>query len=510
MMTPSDATTLSLAAPATRLPCVSYAPFRRQGHTPFDPTRVVSPAQIEEDLRIIAPLSGCIRTYGLDHGLDAVPEIARRLGLRVMLGAWIGRDAQANERELEQALALANDYADVVDLLIVGNEVMLRRELTATALAELLQQAQASSLVPVTYADVWEFWLQHQAVLVPHVDVVTVHVLPYWEDEPVALAKAVDHIHTTTAHVRERLLVKRPVFVGETGWPAAGRQRGPAVPGVAQQTQFIRELAARLPADPALPIGVNVIEAFDQPWKRQLEGAMGGYWGLWDAQGQPRVTLAGPMPGAMASTNSFIHASAWRWALGAGSVCMLVFWVLGTRQPRPRSVWVIGLAGGALVGLALQSQLLAASLWVRDGWTWATHAAVIVLGLVGSVVALLSITAPDTDGPAHGLRPSVWMSLLMLGMVLTLPLAVDGRYRPLVWPLAWVAVALWLLAWVRGQPLHGATPAVRGLSAVLLLASCYVLGLEGVHNAEAWWAMGLGLALAVMGLSSGRMRLQGG
>ncbi|MFM2446960.1 MAG: hypothetical protein RI936_1407, partial [Pseudomonadota bacterium] len=81
---------------AARLPCVSYAPFRREGHTPFDPALVVPPEQIEADLRALATVTHCVRTYGLDHGIDAVPEIARKLGLRVVLGAWIGRDALAN------------------------------------------------------------------------------------------------------------------------------------------------------------------------------------------------------------------------------------------------------------------------------------------------------------------------------------------------------------------------------------------------------------------------------
>jgi glucan 1,3-beta-glucosidase len=79
-----------------QIPCVSYAPFRRPGDTPFDPALRIAPQAIEADLRLLKAVTGCVRIYGLDHGLDAVPAIARKLGLRVVLGAWIGRDAAAN------------------------------------------------------------------------------------------------------------------------------------------------------------------------------------------------------------------------------------------------------------------------------------------------------------------------------------------------------------------------------------------------------------------------------
>jgi exo-beta-1,3-glucanase (GH17 family) len=273
-----------------RLPCVSYAPFRRPGHSPFDPALRVDPAMIEADLRLLSQVTGCVRTYGLDHGLDAVPAIARKLGLRVVLGAWIDGNAVTNQAQLDQALELSRDYADVIDLLVVGNEVLLRGELPPAELANLLARARRESAVPVAYADVWEFWLRHADVLRPHVDVVAAHVLPYWEDEPVAIEQAVLHVAAVNAKIRA-FFAPLPVFIAETGWPAAGRQRGAAVPGRLEQARFIRELLARQDAT----LHYNLIEGFDQPWKRQLEGAMGGYWGLFAADGTQRVSLNGPV-----------------------------------------------------------------------------------------------------------------------------------------------------------------------------------------------------------------------
>jgi len=245
-----------------RLPCVSYAPFRRAGTTPYDPGLHLPPAAIEADLRLLATVTSCIRTYGLDHGVDAVPEIARRLGLRVILGAWIGHDPEANRRQLQKALVLTQTHRDVIDLLIVGNEVLLRGELEPAALAELLASARRASAVPVSYADVWAFWERHGEALAPHVDVISIHILPYWEDEPVAIDAAVDYVYRTTEDMKRRF-GGQPVFIAETGWPAAGRQRGPARPGRLEQARFVRELLGRHAVE---PLHFNVIEGFDQPW----------------------------------------------------------------------------------------------------------------------------------------------------------------------------------------------------------------------------------------------------
>jgi len=345
----------------------------------------VAPAMIEADLRLLSQVTGCIRTYGLDHGLDAVPAIARKLGLRVVLGAWIDGNAVTNQAQLDKALGLSRDYADVIDLLIVGNEVLLRGELPAAELARLLARARRESAVPVAYADVWEFWVRHADALRPHVDVVAAHVLPYWEDEPVAIEQAVLHVAAVNAKIRA-FFAPLPVFVAETGWPAAGRQRGAAVPGRLEQARFIRELLVR--QDGALHY--NLIEGFDQPWKRQLEGAMGGYWGLFAADGTQRVRLNGPM----------VADPVW-WYLPLGALiggAAGLLWGLGggmwrgpksasTRKPHGRAATAaLILAGAGLVPLGiLQGQMLLQ--WSRSPLDWTFGAGV---ALSAGLCALLA------------------------------------------------------------------------------------------------------------------------
>jgi exo-beta-1,3-glucanase (GH17 family)/cellulose synthase/poly-beta-1,6-N-acetylglucosamine synthase-like glycosyltransferase len=517
-------------AAGARLPCISYAPFRRDGHDPFDPAVYVDASSIEADLRLLAGVTGCVRTYGVDRGLEAVPAIARKLGLRVVLGAWIGRDAAANEDQLARALKLARAYADVIELLVVGNEVLLRRELAPRALAQLLARARRESPVPVAYADVWEFWLRHAPQLRDHVDRVAVHVLPYWEDQPVANAEAAAYVHSVARRLRETL-APLPVWVAETGWPAEGRQRGPAVPGHAEQARFVREMLARERAAGAQALGFNLIEGFDQPWKRRLEGAMGGYWGFFDAHGRARVTLAGPVPRAHE-----VQPLLWAASIGLGVGVVLAL-ALRARlragaQPAPASrrrgavayVWTFALALAALAACAwLQWQ--AVQVWSRSEWE--TAMAVLLSAVAaGAALAELPGLARHLAGEARDdLRPgfvAAWttraslsermcsalvLALLFFTAVAALHLVFDGRYRPLLWPMVWVPAALWLASALLGRRFGPEAREERLLAQLCALAAAVLLWREGLANGQAVLTALSWFALALAGLRAQRQRL---
>src|SRR5690606_7667497 len=100
-----------------------------------------------------------------------------------------------------------------------------------------VERARREAKVPVTYADVWEFWLRNEE-LAPHTDFLTVHILPYWEDDPIEVGAAVDHVIDIAREVREHF--DRPIIIGETGWPSEGRQREGAVPSLVNQAEFVR------------------------------------------------------------------------------------------------------------------------------------------------------------------------------------------------------------------------------------------------------------------------------
>src|SRR5271154_5561782 len=85
--------------PNAKLQCVSYAPFRA-GQTPLSPTTHLSAQQISEDLANLAKITDCVRTYSVDLGLDQVPELAAKAGLKVIQGIWLSGNRQKNSFEI--------------------------------------------------------------------------------------------------------------------------------------------------------------------------------------------------------------------------------------------------------------------------------------------------------------------------------------------------------------------------------------------------------------------------
>ncbi len=274
------------------LSCVSYSPFHKPGQTPLGGEMSISEEQIETDLTALAQRFDCVRTYSVTQGMQEVPRLAQKLGIKVLLGIWIGREQGSNEKELTIAVDLARKYPSVIRAIIVGNEVLLRREQPPAMMRAYVERVKAAVPgVPVTYADVWEFWLRYQKDLLDSVSFATVHILPYWEDDPIGIDDAVGHVSQIYRHAKAELKGKE-VLIGETGWPSYGRQRQEAEPTLVNQARFIREFALRAELEKT---PYNIIEAFDQPWKRDSEGAVGGYWGLYDADGNTKFPFRGPV-----------------------------------------------------------------------------------------------------------------------------------------------------------------------------------------------------------------------
>jgi exo-beta-1,3-glucanase (GH17 family) len=416
------------SASSQSVPCLSYSPFRRAGADPAKLDSVVSKEQITEDLKLLKPLSQCIRTYGVSKGLEHVPAAAQALNMRVRLGLWLSKDAIANEQELATALALTKKYRSSIDMLIVGNEVLLREDLKPNELATFLQRAKKDAAVPVTYADVWEFWRRHPT-LAQYVDLITIHVLPYWEDEPVAAAQAVDHVFNTFYDMK-RDFPNMPMWIGETGWPSLGRQREGALPSSYGQSAIIRGAIDRAARE---KIDINIIEAFDQPWKRFLEGGMGAAWGMFDANGQQRIALSGPTQE---------DSRYWRGLVGA-SLGALVGWLAGALFGR-LNITILASAG-ALIGVTMPAHIDWLMLWNRDAREWIIYASRSVL-VFATTCALLWRVCRRTAG-FDALKKATDI-LVILTLAVTCFWAwefwVDPRYRgfpmALYWPLAILSV----------------------------------------------------------------------
>ena len=278
------------------LQSVSFAPYR-PGQSPLTRT-FPTPDQIESDLKRLQGKVGAVRTYSAGENLETVPQRAGKYGLKVWHGAWLNDNEKENLEQINLLIDHANKYKDTVERVIVGNEVLLRKDLTANQLRRYIRQVKQRVSQPVTYADVWEFWLRNPQ-LADEVDFITIHILPYWEDEPIGLDRREPdgkltiekHLVDIYKKVQARFPDKK-IVIGETGWPSDGRMRSDARPGRVEQVKFFsifRSAADREKFD------YNVIEAFDQYWKARQEGTVGAAWGLLDAYRHDKFELGKPV-----------------------------------------------------------------------------------------------------------------------------------------------------------------------------------------------------------------------
>ena len=369
--------------PDGKLRCVSYAPYR-VGQSPFIEGLVIPPAQIEEDIENLSKQFDCLRTYSVNQGLAEVPRIAAKYGMKVLLGVWIGRDSlnkATNEKEIETAVRLANDPAnrDTLMAIVVGNEVLLRREFNAKQMADWIGMVKKQVIVPVTYADVWEFWLKNPS-LAESVDYLTVHILPYWEDDPVSLDHAMAHLHKVLDKLRGAF-PGRKLFIGETGWPSAGRTREGAVPSRVNEARYIREFIHTIGEE---QVDYNVIESIDQPWKKIQEGTVGGYWGIYTVEREQKFPFAGPVS----------EDSQWRRnaTIGMTIAAVLLVALLTSGAPLGLFGWLAAAAAAQTSGALLVWQLRFLEETSLNEGTWLVNFSGIVLSASAALLLLLTVT----------------------------------------------------------------------------------------------------------------------
>ncbi len=114
--------------------------------------------------------------------------------MQVLMGIWIGKEEKQAVAEIATLKELAQQYPEVIKAIIVGNEVLLRGDQTDVQLAKYIKEVkEALPQYPVTYADVWEFWLKYPKIK-ELTDFVTIHILPYWEDEPKNIHDSIEHV----------------------------------------------------------------------------------------------------------------------------------------------------------------------------------------------------------------------------------------------------------------------------------------------------------------------------
>jgi glucan 1,3-beta-glucosidase len=248
------------------------------------PGATVSEAQIRARLQLIRPATGWVRSFSCTDGHEQTPRIAHELGLKTLVGAWLGTDQAINEREIQGVIEVAR--AGHADIVAVGNEVLLREDMGEDELLACIARVkQALPGVPVGYVDAYYLFEKHPRVTAA-CDVVLTNCYPFWEGCP--REQAVAYMQDMVARTRAAAPGKR-IVISETGWPDQGSPFHGAVPS--------REGAMRYFVDTcnwARQDGIEIFyfAAFDEAWKVGAEGDVGAYWGLWDKNGQPKFTAA--------------------------------------------------------------------------------------------------------------------------------------------------------------------------------------------------------------------------
>jgi exo-beta-1,3-glucanase (GH17 family)/cellulose synthase/poly-beta-1,6-N-acetylglucosamine synthase-like glycosyltransferase len=345
-----------------------------------------SEAEVEADLALLADKTYAIRTYTVEGVMAKVPALARKYGINVALGAWLEKDPEKNEVEIQTLIKVARENYKNVVRIIVGNESLLRGDLTSKQLAGYLDRVRQAVNVPVSTAETWDIWYNHKE-LGDHVDYICIHLLPYWEgiSNDRAVEYSVDHFNLI-----KNTFPDKDIVIGEVGWPSNGRTLHSSVASVANEAIFLRRFLARAQQEKYI---YYVMEAFDQPWKQVTEGAVGAYWGVYDVHRHPKFPFTSPI----------VKVPEWRILAGISVIVAIITFALlltdsKTLRARGRS-FLASVAFGAST----------AAVWVIYSYSqrYLTVLSVVIgflmiLGMIGVVVVLFT--------EAHEWAEATWVS----------------------------------------------------------------------------------------------------
>lgn len=243
-----------------------------------EPGSDISDAQIHERLQLIVPYVSWIRTFSCTQGNERIPQIAREYGLKTLVGVWLDDDFETNEEELTNAIALAQ--AGHIDMLAVGNEVMLREEMSEQQLVDYITRAKhALPDVPVGYVDAYFLFENHPSVA-DACDVIFANCYPFWEGYPAEHALAyMKNMYQRAVNVAQG----KPVVISETGWPDQGTPDRAAIPSYENALRYFVD-AYHWTQQEDIPL--FYFSSFDEDWKTADEGDVGAYWGILDKDGK--------------------------------------------------------------------------------------------------------------------------------------------------------------------------------------------------------------------------------
>ncbi len=268
-----------IEAPYKKVESLSYTPY--YGYE----RKALSSKQIQNDLNLLFPITKKIRTYSSEDA-KIILEASSKQILPIDLGIWLSSNYEENYLEIQKALKLLKAYPNSIENIIVGNEVLLRKDLNKIELFAYINFLKAFTDKPISTAETWDIWEKFPN-LTKHVDFITIHILPYWEK---ASIENFDDFILKKYSIIKNLFPNKKIYIGEIGWPSNGYNNNKAIPSLENQAKAIRGFVNLAKKN---NWSYNIIEAFDQPWKGYEEGNIGQYWGIFDANRKLKFNLAG-------------------------------------------------------------------------------------------------------------------------------------------------------------------------------------------------------------------------
>ena len=258
-----------------------FSPYQ-EGQQPGDQ---LTEAQIKRRLKVIKPYSKWVRSFSCTDGNELIPVIAKEMGMKTLVGAWLGGDAEINKREVEGLIKLANEGH--VDVAAVGNEVMYRGDLTEDELLNFMHYVKSKlpSNVSMGYVDAY-YEFAHRPKITEACDVILANCYPYWE------GCSIEYSLIYMKDMYNQALKAgngKKVIIAETGWPSEGEGLNGALPSYQNAIKYFINAQNWSQED---DIDIFYFSSFDESWKVGAEGDVGAYWGLWDKNEKPKFYSA--------------------------------------------------------------------------------------------------------------------------------------------------------------------------------------------------------------------------
>lgn len=294
---------------------ICYSGFRKGQHPDRgDGANNPTEAEILEDLQILirdTPFR-MLRLYDSRENSAAVLKLIQEhdLPITVMLGAWLGAEinnpdipwkpepftdeelahnTRANAIEIGNAIRLANQYPEIVTSVAVGNEALVvwnDHMVPVESVIKYVLTVKAAIDQPVTVADNYDWWATQGPELASHLDFVSVHIYPVWEQRDIdeGLSYSIENMQRVRNALPDSQLV-----ITEAGWATTASEFGPRA-SQAKQTQYFQEFYEWATK---MNITTFFFEAFDESWKGDPNNPYGAekHWGLYFEDRTPKAVI---------------------------------------------------------------------------------------------------------------------------------------------------------------------------------------------------------------------------